>query len=311
MVKRDYYDILGVNKGANADEIKKAYRKLARKYHPDTSGNDKAKAEQFKEVQEAYETLSDTEKRRNFDRFGHTGSNSFNSKSSGGFGSAGRGGMEFDFADLFGSSGGGGFGDLFGSMTGRSRRQRPSKPPTKGQDINHSVTISFDEMTSGTTRDVALTLTEGRRQSQQKLEVKIPQGIKDGGKIRLRGKGQLAPGGPGDLIITVNVQTHRYFKRDENDILLDVPLTITEAALGTKIDVPTLHDKTTVTIPSASSGGRKLRLRGKGISNGKTTGDMYLILKIILPDNIDDSSKELLEQFAAQNPQDDIRNSWD
>ena len=317
MAKRDFYDVLGVPRGATADQIKKAYRQLARKYHPDTAGADPAAAESFKEVQEAYESLSDPQKRQDYDRFGHAASHMGGGPGPGGPGrtytwrSGGGGAGGFDFSEIFGG-GGGRIEDLFGgAVGGRGRRQAARR----GADIEHSVRVSFAEAVSGTTREVVLTMPQADgSQRRERLSVKLPAGVDNGSKIRLRGKGQPGQGGPnGDLIIVITVEAHKYFRRDGDDVLLDVPISIGEAALGAKVDVPTLDDgTTTVTIPPGSSSGQKLRLKGKGVKSRKIgkTGDMLLVLKVMVPKKLDAKSRELLLEFSKNNPQADIRGAW-
>lgn len=327
MAQDDFYKILGLARNATAAEIKKAYRRLARKYHPDTAGNNPQASEKFKQVQEAYDVLSDPKKRPAYDRFGHAGLHMDGQPFPGGGPRqrhSGSGPIEFDLSDLFGGggggfgSGGGGVGSIFDRL--RQQGQSPggfraaSGPPARGADIAHKVYVSFDEAIKGTTRDVVATINSpDGRQKQERITVKIPAGVDQGSKVRVRGKGQPGRGGEhGDLIIKVEVQDHKFFRRTDSDIYLDVPITVAEAALGTKIDVPTLTGTTTVTIPPSSGGGSKLRLKGKGIHNQKSgkTGDMYLILRIVLPKKIDETSRELIEKFAHDNPQDDIRKLW-
>lgn len=320
MAKRDCYDVLGIGRTASAAEIKKAYRRLARKYHPDATGDTDSEAEQFKEVQEAYEILSDTKKRQMYDRFGHAGMNMGQEPfPGGGRGAAhtrtnmgGPGASGFNFADFFGGAGGGGVEDIFEQLHGRTGRRSQRAAP-RGQDIHHAVKVSFDEAVSGTTRDIVMTTSQADGAGpQQRLSVKIPPGVDSGSKIRLRGKGQRgATGNNGDLIITIEVEPHAYFERRGADILLDVPVTVSEAALGAKVDVPTLSGITTVTIPAGSSSGRRLRLKEKGIKTKKgDAGDMFLNLKIVLPEKIDKASEQLLNDFAQTNPQPDLRDHW-
>ncbi|MBN1765577.1 MAG: J domain-containing protein [Sedimentisphaerales bacterium] len=325
MAKRDFYDVLGVKRGSSLEEIKKAYRSLARKYHPDVTGNDKAAAEKFKEVQEAYEVLSDAHKRRTYDRFGHAAGNMGGGAGPGGgrtytWSSSGGGNQKvnFDFSDIFegGDFGGGGFESIFEQMRNQSGRgsKRARRQGRRGEDIRHKVRLSFNDAISGTTQEIIMTITQADgKNRQERISVKIPSGVHTGSKIRLRGKGQPAPGGNGDLIITVEVEEHPYFRRDGSDILMDLPLTVTEAFLGTKVDVPTLSGATTVTVPAGSSSGRKLRLKGRGIKSQKTgtTGDMFLVLKIVPPEKMDQASQELLKEFAQKNPQEDIRKAWE
>ena len=337
MAKRDYYDVLQVPRGASADDIKKAYRRLARKHHPDVAGDDAKSTEQFKEAKEAYEVLRDSKRRAAYDRFGHAAENMGDFGGGPSPGGAQRrwqsgtgGGAGFDFSDIFGGGGsgqggfggfggGGGIEDLFQrvrSQGGRRATGHGGGPMAgRGSDIEHDVRVSFDEAIKGTTRDVVLTIpqADGSRR-QERLSVKIPAGVDEGSKVRLRGKGQPGPGGQnGDLIIRVHVDEHRYFRRDGGDIIVELPLTVTEASSGAKVDVPTLAGATTVTIPPGSSSGKKLRLKGKGVKlhSSKDTGDMYLVLKIVLPEEIDDESRELLESFCERNPQEDIRDLFD
>ncbi len=321
MASRDYYEILGVPRKASAEEIKKSYRRLARKYHPDATGNDKAAAERFKEVQEAYDVLGDAEKRQAYDQFGHSGQPGGPGASwsrtwhAGTAGPGGPGGG-FDFSEVFsGMGGGGGFGEFFEQLRNQQRRGRATaKTSARGQDIEHTLRIGFMEAIQGTTRDIKVNVRQpDGTQKQQRISAKIPAGVDHGSKIRLRGRGQPGPGGQnGDMILRIEVGEHPFFRRDGLDIHLDVPLTVTEAALGAKIDVPTLNGTTTVTVPAVSSSGKKLRLRDKGVASHKNnkTGDMYLHLKIMLPEDLDDDSRKLLENFSRKNPQPDIRANW-
>ncbi len=348
MNKRDYYDVLGVSRTASDAEIKKAYRKLARKYHPDTAGDDRKATEKFKEVQHAYEILSNPEKRRNYDRFGHAAENMSDPSAAGWTGghpgggqrytytytSGGTGSAGFDFSDIFnsfrrgasGSAGasGGGFADIFEQLrnqashsrsTGRAAQQDYTEANVmRGKDIEHTIELDFYSAIKGTTKDIVLTIVQpdGKRKKEH-LSVKIPAGVDTGSKIRLRGKGQPGPNGNnGDLIITIKVAEDRLFEREGNDIYLDVPLTFKEAALGTKIDVPTIYGTTTVKIPAGTSSGKKLRLKGKGVKSYKSgnQGDMFLVLKIVPPHRLNEKSKELLEEFSQLNPQPDIRDMF-
>ncbi len=314
MSKKDYYESLGVARQASADEIKKAYRKLARKYHPDTAGESEENVRKFHEIQEAYDVLSDAEKRKNYDRFGHAAQNmgGFGQQPGGGFGG-------FNFSDIFSGFGGagrsGGFGgmeDIFDQLRGghASRGHRRPRQEVKGQNISHSITIPFIDAAMGTSRDISLTITDpnGSRRTE-KIMVKIPAGIENGGKVRLRGKGQPSSHGPsGDLILTVNVGEHKLYKREGYDIYMDLPVTVAEAVFGAQVEVPTLAgQKTVVRVPAGSPSGRKLRLREKGIKSASSQGDMYLVVKIVPPADIDDQSAELLREFSERNAQDNIR----
>ncbi|MCF7956915.1 MAG: DnaJ domain-containing protein [Phycisphaerae bacterium] len=326
MTKRDYYDILGITRRATADEIKKAYRKLARKYHPDVAKNKPDADAKFKEVSEAYEALSDTHKRQMYDQYGHAADKMGQEPVGGGHYGGSSSGVGFDFSDIFNNAGGfggggsrgmGGFGDIFeqlrGSRQGRSGHAAPRVQ--KGADIVQEITLSFDEAIKGIEKTITMTTgqPDGSRH-QERIGVKIPPGVDNGSKIRVRGKGQPGTGGNGDLIFTVKVAEHPYFKREGNDIHLDVPITIYEAAMGTRLEVPTVYGgKRTVAVPGGHKG-LKLRLKGEGVKAGKSSmslGNMYLSLKIVLPDKINDASKELLEAFAKLNPQEDIRRVWE
>ena len=353
MAKRDFYEILGVPRGVSPEQIKKAYRLLARKFHPDTAGNDPQTTERFKEAQEAYEVLKDPKKRQAYDRYGHAGLKMDGPGGPGGtagrthrWSSSAAGPVNFDFSDIFGKAGGGahfdvsdifsggpgaGAGsmeDIFERLRRRSGRAEPSRSagPPRGDDIEHTVRLSFEEAVQGAAKDIAMTITQSNgQQHQERLSVKIPAGVDSGSKIRLRGKGQPGPNQKnGDLIIKIEVTPHRYFQRQGEDIYLDLPLTVTEAALGAKVEVPTLADMTTVKIPPASSSGQKLRLNDKGVKSHKTgkTGGMFLILelggggggvlilKIVPPPELDEQSQELFRKLAQRCPQDDIRKDW-
>ena len=334
--KKDYYEVLGIQRNASKEQIKKAYRRLARKYHPDTAGDNPQAGERFKELQEAYEVLSDDQKRRTYDQFGHAGASMGGGAAwSGANGASGWPGgtrrttwstsgggraVEFDFSDIFGGPMGGGGGGDIGDIFEQLRRQQGGRsaaaPRTRrGADIEHAVRVSFEEAIHGTQRDVVMMIPQpDGTQKRERLSVKIPPGVKTGSKVRLKGRGQPGPNGAnGDLLIKVQVEPHRHFERDGDDILLEVPVTIAEAALGGRIDVPTLSGTTKVTIPPGSSSGRKLRLKGKGIRSAKTgkVGDMYLRLKIVVPSQLDEESAELLRKFAQRNAQPDIRAGWE
>jgi DnaJ-class molecular chaperone len=301
---RDYYETLGVKRDASDDEIKKAYRKLARQYHPDRNPGDKQAETRFKEVQTAYDALSDKKKREQYDRFGTTegfpggggpgGGPQFRWGAGGG---APGGFQEMDpaqaaeiFGSIFGGMGGedGGLGDLFGQRRGggrgRGRRAQPQPP----QEVESEVTIPF--LTAAQGGSVSLHV-DGKE-----LSVKIPEGIEEGKSLRLQGQG---PGGA-DLRLKIHIDSHPYLRREGNDILLEVPLSVSEAILGTKVEVPTLSGaRLTVKIPPGTSSQSRVRLRGQGIKGG----DQYLEIKIVTPAPKDDRSRELIEEFAKLNPQ--------
>ena len=356
MNKKDYYEILGVSKNASDDEIKSAFKKLAKKYHPDVSKEENA-AEKFKEVGEAYSVLSDPEKRRQYDQFGHSAFANGNAGGAGGFS-----GFEgFDFGNMSDI-----FEDLFEGMgfsTGRSRAK--SNGPRKGADLLHHMTIDFDEAVYGTKKDIKLDVDEeceechgaggfnpkscsechgsgsitkeqrtmfgsfltkttcpyckgsgttyektcpecrgrGKVANRKTITITVPAGIDDGHRLRLSGKGATGTnGGPnGDLYIEFSVREHEYFERVEDDIYIVLPLTITEATLGAKKEIPTLYGNVDLTIPAGIQNGEKMRLRGKGIENVNTKrkGDMYVITKIVIPEKLTREQKKLFEELST------------
>jgi DnaJ-class molecular chaperone len=303
---RDYYDVLGVSRTATADEIKKAYRKLAQKYHPDKNPGDKQAEATFKEVNEAHEVLSDPKKRSMYDQYGHAGPGAgaggfpgFHGQGAGGFPGGfqfgGGGAQTIDPAmaeELFKRfTGGGGaefdLGDLFGGPKPRGRSARNRRPPPP-EDIEHEVTVPFTVAAKG--GGVGLQLGD------RSIDVKIPAGIEDGKKLRVPASAT----GAGDVYIRVRVAPHPYFRRDGNDVLIDVPISVPEAVLGGSIDVPTVSgDRLTVKVPAGTSSGARVRMRGKGIAGG----DQYLVFQVVAPKHIDDESRTLMQEFANRNPQ--------
>jgi curved DNA-binding protein len=293
---RDYYEVLGVQRNASDEEIKKAYRNLARSYHPDRNPGDKEAERKFKEVQDAYDILSDKNKRARYDQFGFAGADGGSGGPGGGRGHTFRWGggpgsfeaagpeAEEIFRQFFGDLGGAGMGDPF-TRRGRARRPRHEAP---AEAVESDVNIPFQVAAQG--GPVAL------RVDGKEIEVKIPAGVEEGKVLRLQGQG---PGGA-DLHLHIKIQPHPYFRREGNDLILAVPLSLAEAVLGTKVEVPTLDgSRLTVKVPPGTSSGARLRLRGKGIKGG----DQYIEIKIVLPQNIDDKSRELIEEFARRNPQ--------
>lgn len=290
----DYYQTLGIAKDANEEEIKRAYRKLAREHHPDRNPGDKTAEQRFKEVQEAYDVLSDKDKRAQYDRFGATGGpGSANGGAGpggfqwgGGFGE----GVEIDPSQLdellrnFGGLGGlGGFAEQFGQRGRRSSRRQPPRDP-----VTHELRVPFTTAINGGTLSLSV--------NGKSIDVKIPAGIEDGQTLRLGGQ---APGGA-DLLLKLRIDPHPYFRREGNDLLITVPISVAEAILGAKIDVPTIDGtKLTVKVPPGTSSGSRLRLRGKGVKGG----DQFVELKVVVPANLDDESRRLIEQFAERNPQ--------
>jgi len=317
MAKKDYYDVLGVSRSASTDQIKSAYRKLARQLHPDVTKNDAKKTEQFKETQEAYEVLSDAQKRKNYDEFGHAGVHAGpggapgadpfeayrRAQQSRGGARSWQGGPGVSVEDFdFGGGGGGDFGSifeqLFGAGGGRPRpgRQR-ARQQQRGADVEHGATLSFEQAARGTT----LPLQINRDGKLETIDVKIPSGVRDGNRIRLKGRGQ---GGdpPGDLFIITHVLPHSYFRREDLDVHLDVPVSLYEAALGAKVDVPTLDGVRTIHIPPGTSSGAKLRIKGHGVVRGDEKGDQICILRIAIPRQFDEEDKAAIEKMQHKHP---------
>jgi len=308
---RDPYTILGVPKSADAAEIKKAYRKLAKKYHPDQSDDPKAK-DKFAEASSAYEILGDEKKRASFDRGeidaeGKPRYQGFEGFGAGGAGPGGFGGrrpggpgagaehFEFNFGG--GRSGGGFdasdlFADLFGG--GAKRNAGAGRAAPKGADASASVTISLADSVKGTTARVELP-------TGKTLDINVPAGIEDGKQIRLKGQGYSAPmGEAGDAMVTITIARHPFFRVDGRDLRLDLPVTLYEAVLGGKVNAPTLSGMVELTVPAGTTGGKTLRLRGKGLPNaGGTPGDLYVTLRVVLPESPDADLTALMKKWEA------------
>lgn len=344
-MKKDYYEVLGVSKTASQDEIKSAFRKLAKKYHPDVSKEENA-AEKFKECQEAYAVLSDESKRRQYDQYGHA---AFENNGAGGYDFSG-----FDFSDIFGDIFGSGFGFNFGGSSG-SRK-------TRGRDKVMRVDLTFEEAVFGTNKDINLDVHEecsechgkggfdettcpdchgtgaiakeqrtifgafmtkstcpkcsgkgktykktcsscsgtGKVRKNKTISVKIPAGVDSGNQQRISGYGEVGDASNGDLYLEYYVKKHPIFERDNCDIYLELPITITEAVLGCKKEVPTLSGTVKLTIECGSNTGDKLRLKGKGVEDLHSyhKGDMYVILKVVIPDKLSKEQKKLFEQLS-------------
>ncbi len=377
MAKKDYYQILGVKKDAKADEIKKAYRRLARKHHPDVNPNDKVSEDKFKEVQEAYDILSDDKKRKVFDRFGYYADNlDADSPFSTGATSGGAQGFDFsgfDFSGSQSSGSGSSFRDIFSDLFsggGSGARQQPEPPraiPKKGRDIEIPLALSFEESFTGLTTNITVNRSEqcsrcqgagdtggpvvtcttckgtgqvmrtggrlqfsqacpdcegtGRRRQPcslcngkgvtpktEQVKIKIPAGVDTGSRVRIpkKGHGGRLGAEPGDLYILTNVGKHKFLERKGDNIYVSVPITVAEAALGTKIEVPTVEGKAQLKIPAGTESGQKFRLRERGfpsLRNPSLRGDQFVEVKITLPRVISEETKEVLRQFEKLNPE--------
>lgn len=349
MNKKDYYEVLGVSKSASQDEIKSAFRKLAKKYHPDVSKEENA-SDKFKEAQEAYAILSDESKRKQYDQYGHQAFNN-NNNAGGGYDFSG-----FDFSDIFGEMFGGGFD--FGG------RGRTSNRPRKGNDTLIRVTLDFEEAVFGTKTDITIDSTDscddchgkgghgestcsrchgsgqvnaeqqtmfgtfvtrttcpscrgqgktyekvcntckgqGKVKKTKKIEVNVPAGVDTGNQLRVSGKGEAGSnGGPnGDVYLEFRVKEHPIYIREGMDVFLKLPITMVDAVLGCKKDVPTLDGTVKLTIPAGSANGERHRIKGKGIKdiNSSRKGDMYVIINIITPKKLDKKQKQLFDELA-------------
>jgi molecular chaperone DnaJ len=292
LYEKDFYKVLGVDKKAAADEIKKKYRALARDLHPDKTKGDSAKEEKFKAVSEAYEILSDAKKRAEYDEarslFERGG---FRAPQGGGF----QGG---DFHDVFG---GGNPQDIFANLFGNAAR----RGPRKGQDLQTEATITFRESVFGTTLDLRLATDRGQAQN---ISARVPTGVSDGAKIRVKGKGAQGEAGPGDLFIQLHVKPHPIFSRKGENLTITLPVTFAEAALGADIKVPTMAgDDVTVRIAPGTPNGRTLRVKGRGITKGSTTGDLLVTVEVQVPQRVDGKALEALKTFAEVTSTEDVR----
>lgn len=286
-VERDYYAVLGVAKDATAKDLKRAYRKLAQKYHPDTNEGDPAAEAKFKEVAEAYEVVGDPEQRKEYDHVREMGYF---------VGGPGGGQQYVRVEDLIGGGAGGDpfdlLGDLGGLFGGGTRRARA------GRDMNTELALSFHEAISGVTRELAV---NGKR-----IKVKIPMGVEDKARIRARGKGSpgFAGGPAGDLFVTVHVGSHPVFERSGSNLKIDVPITFTEASLGAEIDVPTLDGKVRLRIPPGTQNARTFRVRERGVESSKgTKGDLMVAVTVQVPTDMTEEQIGLLEKFRDNRPE--------
>lgn len=358
MTKRDYYEILGVPRSASADDLKKAYRKLAVKYHPDKNPGDKAAEEQFKELSHAYEILSDPQKRSAYDQYGHA---AFDPRARGGGGRGGNAGFHDPF-DIFRDVFGGNTGDIFEGIFGGGGRQDPTAPQ-RGSDLRYDLEIEFEEAAHGCEKEISVTKAEscetchgsaaapgakrractncggrgqvissrgifsvaqtcgqchgagqiiekpcptchghGRCEKKSQIKLRIPAGVDTGSRLRSAGNGEGGVrGGPsGDLYVVLHVRAHDIFQRDGDDLLCEVPISFTQAALGAEMQVPTLTGQATIKVPAGTQPGTVFRLKGKGVKNvqGYGNGDLHVRLTVEVPTRLSHEQKAKLEEFA-------------
>ena len=306
----DYYKTLGINRDASQADIQKAYRKLARKYHPDVNPEDKGAKQKFQEVQKAFDVLNDTSKRELYDRYG----SSFESMGAGGStrerpgwsGGAPGGFEDVDLSQFFGEryagDPSGAFGDIFSQFRRASpgRSQRGTAQPRRGADIAAELRIPFTTAVQGGEAQLTIARKGGKTET---IAVKIPPGIEDGKKIRLRGQGEAsARGTPGDVMLTVHVAPHPHFQRRGNNLDVKLPVTLAEAALGAKVDVPTPNGVISLRIPPGTSSGARLRIKGHGVApKDSPPGDLFAEVQIVLPKTLDDESLELIRKLDVHN----------
>ena len=305
MAEKDYYKVLGVNRNASDAEIKKQYRRLARKYHPDVSKHNNAEA-RFKEITEAYDVLKDKEKRSNYDRFGTVDGNPFGGftpppgSGRGNFGGFNQGSFSDIFDGMFRNARGGQFNN--DPFSERSHQQRTPK----GSNQTVSISVDLEDAYHGANRTVNLRVPG--EPGNKKLKVKIPKGIKEGQKIRLSGQGGKGLHINGDLFLEVKFNKHKYFTIEEKNINLVLPITPWEAALGTTLSIPTLGGTVEMKLPANTQGGKKLRLKGRGLP-GKEPGDQLVLLQIMAPEANTEELKKLYQKMAAitqYNPREDF-----
>lgn len=310
----DYYATLGVSRGASDEEIQKAFRKLARKYHPDMNPDDATAKKKFQEVQAAFEVLSDPNKRKLYDQYG----SGFESLGAGGPGGPGGGPKAwtytsssgpqtypFDLNELLHGAevgGAGNFADLFKNL-GRGRGGRRAARAARGADLKHELTVPFRSAVQGGEAAISIRRHNG---DVDTLKVKIPAGIDDGKKIRLRGQGEVGTGGgpAGDVLVTIRVSPHPHFRRIGNRLDVRVPITLAEAAQGAKIDVPTPQGLIALTVPPGTSSGTRLRIKGHGVHPpGQSPGDLFAEIQIVLPDGLTAEERRQLAEISTRHPQ--------
>jgi len=318
VAKRDFYSVLGVNRQVSAEDLKKAFRKLAMKLHPDKNPGDKAAEEKFKEVNEAYDVLSDPKKRQMYDQFGHAGPQMGTGGTGGPNPFGGGGPFQGGFAGGFGgfdprqsgASGAEGFQDVFGDLfgdffnaesSGGRRRGFRQQQAERGADLRYTLTVTLEEAATGCEKRISFVRQRGGREDTAKLSITVPAGVKAGQRLKLRGEGD-GPGGnakPGDLYVIVNFQEHLLFKRKDNDVLLELPISFVDALLGTSVEVPTLTGKASLNIPAGTHPGQIFRLKGKGFPDigGYAPGDMLVKIIVDVPNGLSADEKQAVEKL--------------
>ena len=311
----DYYQTLGVERGATPDQIQKAYRDLARKYHPDLNPDDKTAKEKFQKVQAAFDVLNDADKRAKYDRFGSAFESAGRGPGGGPWpGADGAGGVkfeEFDLGDIFGAQfgeTGGGFADILGNL---GRGGRAGKTPRRGRDLTHELTVPFATAVLGGEAVINVERDDGRVDT---LTVKIPAGIEEGQKIRLRGQGEPGRrnGEAGDILIEIHIAPHPFFQRRGKRLDVQLPVKLSEAVLGAKVDVPTPKGTISLRIPPNTSSGTKLRVKGHGVApKGEEPGDLFAEVQIMLPKDLGTADQKAVEEIEQRhssfNPRSDLR----
>jgi molecular chaperone DnaJ len=320
LAKKDFYSVLGVSRQATSDDLKKAFRKLAMKLHPDKNPGDKSAEERFKEVSEAYDVLGDPEKRQMYDQFGHAGP-----QQQGGPNPFRGGGNPFEgFSGYDPRTSGGGangqdpfqdlFGDFFGEMAGGAGRARGFRQEARGADLRYTLTISLEEAATGCEKRISFVRQRTAREDTAKLSITVPAGVKAGQRLKLRGEGDSPSvnAKAGDLYVIINFQDHLLFKRKDNDVLMELPIGFVDALLGTTVEVPTLTGKASLTIPAGTHPGQIFRLKGKGFPDigGYAPGDMLVKVMVDVPNAISEEERQALEKLRKVSSQAPLVNDF-
>lgn len=316
MEKKDFYHLLGVSRSATPEEIKKAYRKLAMQYHPDKNPNNKKAEEKFKEISEAYETLSDEQKKQSYDQFGHAGIDGsfgaggpFGRSTGGAHARRGPNGGPDQFQDIFGDI----FGDIFSQSQQRTRGSAGPRHQNRGSDLKYTLSITFEEAAVGCEKLINFTRQAGSREEPAKLSVTVPAGVKDGQRLKLNGEGDKPSASPpGDLYVIIALQEHPLFRREEADVILDLPIIYTDAILGKNVEIPTLYGKAEIKIPPGTHSGQNFRLKSKGFPRLGATGSGDMLVRVLVdtPTKVNTRHKELLEELSRHSEETPLIKSY-